>query len=461
MSSATSNVTYTSVYSDSEPGRAFWGTDYEEIGSRGVDPEEYEMIRQRMEPRLTSYGRERGRDEEDDEDEEEEEEHLAPADSTVIPADEPVFPPEGTEPVIPPPSTDITIGARITIRPHTSISLPPEAEFERPSLTMTTPITITTYLTITTLCRDASQGAWLHLTITHHYHHLYYNHHCLIVRDEIPESCHLPARGCICPLYAPDMRSERVLLLDLQRSRIDYGFVSMVDTEVETTGDEKSVGLVWCSMSGNTQDFDTVWKVEERPMHPERLGSFDRIKSAQSTPIRTQHPDGITLRSSEDMRREMSDMQAELLALREQRRTAGQPGPEARIPDHQEASGDADIENQVKFATCTLLGAALTWWNGQMRTLGPEAYAMTWEVLKKKMTDKYCPQGEIKKLEIELWNLKVKGNDVPAYTERFQELTLICTKFVANETEKVDKYIGGLPDTILWELQNRPYPRHD
>ncbi|GJS28207.1 hypothetical protein Tco_0488827 [Tanacetum coccineum] len=25
------------------------------------------------------------------------------------------------------------------------------------------------------------------------------------------------------------------------------------------------------------------------------------------------------------------------------------------------------IENQVKFATCTLLGAALTWWNGQDR----------------------------------------------------------------------------------------------
>ncbi|GJX60782.1 putative reverse transcriptase domain-containing protein [Tanacetum coccineum] len=85
---------------------------------------------------------------------------------------------------------------------------------------------------------------------------------------------------------------------------------------------------------------------------------------------------------------------------------------------------------------------------GVIRTLGPEAYAMTWEVLKKKMTDKYCPQGEIKKLEIELWNLKVKGNDVPAYTERFQELTLICTKFVANEIEKVDKYISGLPDNI-------------
>ncbi|GJX90621.1 putative reverse transcriptase domain-containing protein [Tanacetum coccineum] len=90
----------------------------------------------------------------------------------------------------------------------------------------------------------------------------------------------------------------------------------------------------------------------------------------------------------------------------------------------------------------------------QIRTLGPEAYAMTWEVLKKKVTDKYCPQGEIKKLEIELWNLKVKGNDVSAYTERFQELTLICTKFVANETEKVDKYISGLPDNIYGNVKS-------
>nr|GEZ80743.1 putative reverse transcriptase domain, ribonuclease H-like domain, aspartic peptidase domain protein [Tanacetum cinerariifolium] len=56
--------------------------------------------------------------------------------------------------------------------------------------------------------------------------------------------------------------------------------------------------------------------------------------------------------------------------------------------------------------------------NGDIRTLGPEAYAITWEVLKKKMTDKYCPQVEVRKLEIELWNLKVKGNDVPTYTNR-------------------------------------------
>nr|GEV16743.1 hypothetical protein [Tanacetum cinerariifolium] len=92
--------------------------------------------------------------------------------------------------------------------------------------------------------------------------------------------------------------------------------------------------------------------------------------------------------------------------------------------------------------------------NSQIRTLGPEAYEMTWEVLKKKMTDKYCPQGELKKLEIELWNLKVKGNDVPTYTNRFQELTLICTKFVANENEKIDKYISGLTDNIYGNVKS-------
>ncbi|GJX62321.1 putative reverse transcriptase domain-containing protein [Tanacetum coccineum] len=93
---------------------------------------------------------------------------------------------------------------------------------------------------------------------------------------------------------------------------------------------------------------------------------------------------------------------------------------------------------------------------GTEGVVGPEAYGMTREVLKREdeRTSKIVLQGEIKKLEIELWNLKVKGNDVPAYTERFQELTLICTKFVANETEKVDKYISGLPDNIYGNVKS-------
>nr|GEW76325.1 putative reverse transcriptase domain-containing protein [Tanacetum cinerariifolium] len=61
--------------------------------------------------------------------------------------------------------------------------------------------------------------------------------------------------------------------------------------------------------------------------------------------------------------------------------------------------------------------------------------------------------GEIKRLEIELWNLKVKEKNVSTYTERFQELTLICTKFVADETEKIDKYVSGLPDNIYGSVK--------
>nr|GEY49035.1 hypothetical protein [Tanacetum cinerariifolium] len=81
-------------------------------------------------------------------------------------------------------------------------------------------------------------------------------------------------------------------------------------------------------------------------------------------------------------------------------------------------------------------------------------YPMTWGTLNKKMTDKYNPKGEIKKLKIELWNLKVKGNNVAAYTQRFQELALMCTKFLADETEKVDKYISGLPDNIYGKVMS-------
>nr|GEZ12739.1 reverse transcriptase domain-containing protein [Tanacetum cinerariifolium] len=63
-------------------------------------------------------------------------------------------------------------------------------------------------------------------------------------------------------------------------------------------------------------------------------------------------------------------------------------------------------------------------------------------------------QEELRKLEIELWNLKVKGNDIPTYTNCFQELTLICTKFVANENERIDKYISGLLDNIYRNVKS-------
>ncbi|GKD75217.1 hypothetical protein Tco_1333499 [Tanacetum coccineum] len=62
---------------------------------------------------------------------------------------------------------------------------------------------------------------------------------------------------------------------------------------------------------------------------------------------------------------------------------------------------------KVKYATCTLLNSALTWWNSHKRTIGTEAaFAI------------------------------------------FQELTMMCTKMVPKEEDRVEKFIGGLPDNI-------------
>ncbi|GJX59241.1 reverse transcriptase domain-containing protein [Tanacetum coccineum] len=89
------------------------------------------------------------------------------------------------------------------------------------------------------------------------------------------------------------------------------------------------------------------------------------------------------------------------------------------------AHDNCTATNQVKFATCTLQGNALTWWNTHVKTVNHEvSYGVTWKALKNMMTDKYCPRGEIKKLDIELSNLKVK------------------------ESDEVEKYVGGLPDMI-------------
>nr|GEV38365.1 hypothetical protein [Tanacetum cinerariifolium] len=68
---------------------------------------------------------------------------------------------------------------------------------------------------------------------------------------------------------------------------------------------------------------------------------------------------------------------------------------------------------QVKYATCTLLNSALTWWNSHKRAVGTEAaFSMSWRELMKLMA------------------------------ERFQELTMMCTKMAPGEEDQVEKFIG-------------------
>ncbi|GJT94386.1 hypothetical protein Tco_1089904 [Tanacetum coccineum] len=556
MSSASSAVTYTSVHTDSEPGRAFWGAD-EEISDRGPedpqtppvsqdkderepmfvqaydpdyvpkpvypeyipledehvflaeeqplppvdsptaespgyitesdpeeDPEEYEDDETKDGP--VDYpmdGEDDGDDDDGDssgDDADEEEEHLAPADSAiVVPTVEPVSPPEGTKPVIPPPSTDITIGARITVRPQASISLPPEAEVER-LLAMTTPspsppISLSPPFVGERLARCTAPPA--HSSPPPVPSPLLPSSGCptqiqtlriastqalidavtaalpspplpplppsLYIpppvdrRDDIPESEQPPRkRLCLSTLGSRYEIGESSTARPTRGRGVDYGFVSTVDAEARRQGiSEVGYGIrdTWVDPAEavpevapmtvgevntrvtelaelherDTQDLyalledaqdgrtrisqrvamdsqrvdllmgdrmtlqETVWIVEEeayasreawahsiglsQATHQELQTHHDHVYAhethiqahqaqlqLQSTLIQTHHQMTETLRVMRDMRREMSDMQAKLLAHQEQQRRARQPGPDARIPDHQDASRDAD-----------------------------------------------------------------------------------------------------------------------
>ncbi|GJW94825.1 putative reverse transcriptase domain-containing protein [Tanacetum coccineum] len=66
---------------------------------------------------------------------------------------------------------------------------------------------------------------------------------------------------------------------------------------------------------------------------------------------------------------------------------------------------------------------------------------------------------QLKKFEVEdeLRHLKLRDMNIAAYTERFNELALLCPDVVSNEKKKVELYIKGLPEIIKGETtSSRP-----
>nr|GFB60935.1 hypothetical protein [Tanacetum cinerariifolium] len=88
---------------------------------------------------------------------------------------------------------------------------------------------------------------------------------------------------------------------------------------------------------------------------------------------------------------------------------------------------------KVKFVAATLQGPVLTWWNSKTAT-------MVWRLM-----------------EHEFWNLRVKEYTIVAYTQRFNELALMCPRTVEPKSEKIKAYIRGLSDNIKGEVtSSRP-----
>nr|GEW35804.1 reverse transcriptase domain-containing protein [Tanacetum cinerariifolium] len=232
-------------------------------------------------------------DEDGDEENEEEEELLALAYSVVV----------------------------IPIDELTSISLPPEAEVER-LLAMPTPSP-----SPLTLLSPPSAG----------------EHR----RDGIPESEQPPRkRFCLSALGSMYKVGEsstrgygiRDTWIDPAEAVPEMAPTTLekVNTRVTELAElhghdtQDLYALLEGSQDGRTRISQRVAMDSQRMQQTEMAGlrETDRVRQSQIVE---------TLRVMRDMRREMSDMQAELLALRGQPRRAGQPGGDVRVPNHQDA----------------------------------------------------------------------------------------------------------------------------
>ncbi|GKA40130.1 hypothetical protein Tco_0732723 [Tanacetum coccineum] len=332
-------------------------------------------------------------DEDDEDEEEEKEEHLAPADSAVVvPADEPAsisLPPEAeverllamTTPSPSPPISLLPPSAEERLArymaPPTHSSPPPVPSLLLPSSECPTQIQ-TLNIASTQALIDAVTAAlplpplpplppslYIPLPADH--------------RDDIPESEQPPRkRLCLSTLgsrykigessTARPTRGRGVdpaeAVPEIAPMTIGEETVWMVEEEAYASREAwaHSIGLSQATHQELQTHRDHVYA------HETHLQAHQTQLQLQSTLIQTQHQVQETrfqmqqaelaalretdrrrqaqmvetLRVIRDMRREMSDMQAELLSLREQQRRARQLGPEARIPDHQDASGDAD-----------------------------------------------------------------------------------------------------------------------
>nr|GFA63984.1 hypothetical protein [Tanacetum cinerariifolium] len=140
-------------------------------------------------------------------------------------------------------------------------------------------------------------------------------------RDDIPESEQPPhKRICLSTLGSRYEVGES----SMKDRGVDYGFADTVEAEMR----HQELAELY---EHDTQDLYALLKDAQD----------GRTRISQRVAMDSQRI-VETLRVMRDIRREMGDMQAELLALRGQSRRAGQPGGDVRVPNHHDAPRDAD-----------------------------------------------------------------------------------------------------------------------
>nr|GFA13654.1 hypothetical protein [Tanacetum cinerariifolium] len=203
---------------------------------------------------------------------------------------------------------------------------------------------------------------------------------------------------------------------------VDYGFIDIVDA----SGLEARIAVLetqahhyeWQRQDANDHAIGAMMCIQKMPP---RRGTRTRTKTTPATATATTPMTDVAIRA--------------LIAQSMADAFAGRPIQRNTNPndDGSEGFGSGITRHVYVFGHDT-------------------AYSMPWQTLMKMMTAKYCPRNEIKKLEINIWNLKVKGTDLASYTQHFQELALMCERMFPDESDKVERATGtNQQGTICYE----------
>ncbi|GJU21656.1 putative reverse transcriptase domain-containing protein [Tanacetum coccineum] len=378
--------------------------------------------------------------EEDSEEEEAEEEHLAPADSVVAPVADHVPSSEETEPfetdesaATPPSPPACRTTARISIRPKAPILLPPEEEVERLLALPTPPPS-----PLISLSPPSAENALLEVmrltTPTSRY--------------EVGESSTVVPRSTGGRRVDPRETAEEVAPVTLEGVNIRVDELAIVQAQgnpghlanrlykrdPSTSVEDKALADVperhvvvprlFFHRFFVAANVITVFLSPARAvvglnnMPPKR--TFAATKTARAAAATT----AATPMTTAAIEQLVADRVSAALANHDTLRNSTNGHGDG---SHNSGTGtrgatrtllfyisNCDPENQVKFATCTFIRNALTWWNSHKKAVTQD----------------------------------VKGTDILSYTLRFQELALKCGRMFPEEHDEVEKYVSGLPDMI-------------
>ncbi|GJS78878.1 putative reverse transcriptase domain-containing protein [Tanacetum coccineum] len=118
---------------------------------------------------------------------------------------------------------------------------------------------------------------------------------------------------------------------------------------------------------------------------------------------------------------------------------------------------------QVKYATCTFLDGALTWWNSHKRTIGvDDAYAMMWKALMKLMTKEDKVERYIRGLSD-----NIQGNVIAVEPTRLQDAICVANNLMDQKlkgyaikiAENKKRFESSLRDNR--EQQQQPFKRQN